>query len=202
VTGGLSSGKSTVCRFLTELGAYFVSADEIVHSLLSTNEEVQRKVARLLGPEVMVQGQLNRQEISKKAFSEPKTLKSLELILHPLVFHEMELRYQTVKNNPSYKLFVAEVPLLYETKMEHLFDFVITVLASEDRCKKRFSDKSYFEERNSLQMPSQDKANRADFVLMNNSSLEDLKNEVAKIAVKLQSIQMQKGDFLINESRR
>lgn len=186
VTGGLSSGKSTVCRFLTELGAYSVSADEIVHSLLADNEEIRQKVVHLLGPSVLTKGKLDRQAIAGKVFSHSETLKSLESILHPTVFHEIESRYQAIKNNSNYNLFVAEVPLLYETKSEALFDSVIAVLTSKKELhKKRLLEDAVFMERLSHQMSPEDKATKADFVLFNNGSLEDLKNEVTKIAEKI-----------------
>lgn len=192
MTGGLSSGKSTVCQFLTELGAYVVSADEIVHNLLSSDPNVYQKVVDLLGSDVLVNNQLNREAIAEKVFSQPKMLHSLESILHPLVLLEIELKYQTVKNDPRYNLFVAEIPLLYETQNEILFDAVIVVLAKETLCKKRFlkekrKDPAKFTQRMLRQMPLQEKAAKAHFVLLNNGNLANLKNEVLKLASKLHS---------------
>lgn len=192
ITGGLSSGKSTVCQFLKELGAYVVSADEIVHHLLSSDQNVYQKVVDLLGSDVLVNNQLNREAIAEKVFSQPKMLQSLESILHPLVFLEIELKYQSIKNDPRYNLFVVEVPLLYETNNEILFDSVVVVLAKEEECKKRFTKKekqesAKFTQRMLRQMPSQEKAKKANFILLNNGNLANLKNEVVKLASKLHS---------------
>ncbi len=192
ITGGLSSGKSTVCQFLKELGAYVVSADEIVHNLLSSDQNVYQKVVDLLGSDVLVNNQLNREAIAQKVFSQPKMLQSLESILHPLVFLEIELKYQSIKNDPRYNLFVAEVPLLYETNNEILFDSVVVVLAKEELCKKRFykeekQDNAKFTQRMLRQMPLQEKAKKANFTLLNNGNLANLKNEVVKLASKLHS---------------
>lgn len=194
ITGGLSSGKSTVCQFLAELGAYVVSADEIVHNLLLSDPNVYQKVIDLLGSGILVNNQLNREAIAEKVFSQPEVLRSLESILHPLVFLEIELKYQTVKNNPKYNLFVAEVPLLYETKSEILFDAVVVVTAKETLQKQRFikkirQDHAMFTERMLRQMPLEEKTKKADFVLINNENLTDLKNEVSKLASKLHSTQ-------------
>lgn len=187
ITGSLSSGKSTVCQFLTELGAYVISADEIVHNLLSSDSNIRQKVVDLLGSDVLVNNQLNREAIAEKVFSQPTMLQSLESILHPLVLREIELKYQAVKNNPKYNFFVAEIPLLYETKNEALFDVVVVVLAKESLCKKRFieekkQDNAKFSERMLRQMPQQEKAAKAHFVLLNNGTLAELKNEVVKFA--------------------
>ncbi|MBS0628292.1 MAG: dephospho-CoA kinase [Verrucomicrobia bacterium] len=186
VTGGLSSGKSTVCQFLIELGAYVISADEIVHNLLSSDSNIRQKVVDLLGSDVLVNNQLNREAIAEKVFSQSTKLKSLESILHPLVLREIELKYQAIKNDPKYTFFVAEIPLLYETETEALFDVVVVVLAKESLCKERFLKKKQnnakFSERMSRQMPQQEKAAKAHFVLLNNGTLAELKNEVVKFA--------------------
>ena len=193
ITGGISSGKSTACRFLKEFGAYVVSTDEIVHYLLSSNVKIHEKICNLLGPDVLIDGQLDKQAIANKVFSQPETLKSLESILHPEVFHEIESQYQTVKNDPKYKLFIVEIPLLYETHSENLFDFVVVILSEEKLCKERFvRDKKHtqqsFLHRMLRQMSPQEKASKAHFLLLNNGHLEELRNEVIKLATKLCSL--------------
>lgn len=190
ITGGLSSGKTTVCQFLAELSAYIVSADEIVHNLLSSDSNVQKQIVDLLGTDVLIQGQLNREAIAKKVFSREAQLKSLENILHPLVFHTIESRYQAVKNDSEYTFFVAEVPLLYETKNVEWFDAVVVVLAEEKLCEKRFCERKEgtaapFAERILRQIPPSQKAARADFVLQNNGDKVLLKNQVIKLATQL-----------------
>jgi dephospho-CoA kinase len=134
-----------------------------------------------------VNNQLNREAIAEKVFSQSTKLQSLESILHPLVLREIELKYQAIKNNPKYNFFVAEIPLLYETETEALFDVVVVVLAKESLCKERFLKKkkqnnAKFSERMSRQMPQQEKAAKAHFVLLNNGTLAELKNEVVKFA--------------------
>ena len=187
VTGGIASGKSTVCRFLTEVGAYVVSADEIVHHLLSSDLSVCQKVVSLLGPSVLVQGQLDRKAIAKKVFSHKETRKSLESILHPLVFYELALRYNTVKDDPRYSLFVVEIPLLYETNNEGLFDCVVAVVADQKTCQERFvhAHKQTAEDffyRSCAQIAPEEKAKKAHFVLYNNGSIEELQLAVIKLA--------------------
>ncbi len=194
VTGGLSSGKSTVCHIFEELGAYVVSADKIVHDLIANNTDVRQKIVDLLGPGVVINGQLNRQAIAQKVFPHPKTLKDLEHILHPLVLHEIELQYQISKKELKHDIFIVEIPLLYETKSEPLFDFVIVVLAEEKLCKKRFCQNKNqkeedFAERMFRQIAPEKKAAKADFLLLNNGSVEDLKKEVTKLANKIRLTQ-------------
>ena len=191
VTGGISSGKSTVCRFFAELGAYVVSADAIVHDLLASKAAIRTKITSLIGPNAIINNQVDRKVIAERAFSNPEVLKSLELILHPLVFYEIQKRYEAIKNDPKYNLFLVEIPLLYETQTDNLFDSVLVVSTHKDLCKTRFqksNSEKNFEQRFVLQLPLEEKEKRADFVLFNNGSLENLKKEVKNISYKLCSM--------------
>ena len=168
VTGGLSSGKSTVCRLLAEKGAYIVDTDKIVHSLLLSDPKIREQVVSLLGSSIVVDDKIDRKAIADKVFSHPETLKSLELILHPAVFHELELQYQNEKDNPKYNLFVAEVPLLYETESTKLFDFIIVVLSEKELCIDRFiknhkGSNQSFNQRMQRQMQPSQKAAKAQY---------------------------------------
>lgn len=187
VTGGLSSGKTSVCQILKELGAYTISADEIVHQLLSPKTKVGQKVVNLLGPEIHRSGNLDRSIIAKIVFSDAKKLLALERLLHPAVIEELEKRYIQVQNEAKYSLFVAEIPLLYESENEHLFDYVVAVIADSKLCQKRFETaaKKYpqneFEKRMSRQWDPKEKAVKANFVITNNGSIDELKQQVKNL---------------------
>jgi dephospho-CoA kinase len=185
ITGSLAAGKSTVGRILQEYGAYVVDADEIVHTLLSPNTPIGQKVIELLGSEIIAGNQIDRKKISEIVFSDQQKLRNLEKILHPAVKQEIDRRFDRVKNNPSYKFFVAEVPLLYEAGMQQDFDVVIAVVIDEETAKSRFPKESHFAERQARQHPSIDKASRADFVVTNNGDLNVLRSSIATIVDRL-----------------
>jgi dephospho-CoA kinase len=182
ITGKLASGKSTVGRILQEYGAYVVDADEIVHSLLSLNTPTGKKVVELLGPEIVAGNQIDRRKISEIVFSDFKKLTSLENILHPAVKQEINKLFDHVKNNPTYKMFVAEVPLLYESGMEKDFDLVIAVIADEKVARQR-STAAQFDQRYARQ--HKDKASKADFVITNNGDLNLLRSSIDEILDRL-----------------
>ncbi len=182
ITGNLASGKSTVGRILQEYGAYVVDADEISHNLLSLNTPTGKKVVSLLGPEIVVGNQIDRRKIAEIVFSDFEKLTSLEKILHPAVKQEIDRRFNDVKNNPSYKMFVAEVPLLYEAGMEKDFDTVIAVIADEDVARQR-STAAQFNQRWARQ--HKDKASKADIVITNNGDLNMLKSSIEAIVDRL-----------------
>lgn len=188
VTGGLSCGKSSACRFFKELGAYVVSADEIVHRLLnlSYNANLGQKIISLLGPDIVIDHQINRSQIAKKVFNHPELLQALENLLHPAVREEMEKLYQVVKKDRLAPLFVAEIPLLYETGAERFFDYTIVVQADESACKERFQkltgyENAEYERRMARQMQTSEKARRADYVINNNGTLDDMRDAVGTI---------------------
>lgn len=182
----MSSGKSTVCRFLADLGAYVIDADEVVHRLLSPDTAVGRKVIDLLGLEILVEGQLDRAKIAKKVFSQPLLLHSLENILHPAAREEIAMRYQQVTREQKYPLFVAEISLLYEAGWEKDYDRVIAVVADPAFCRQRFLGKTKgaledYEKRMQRQLLPEEKAARADDVIVNNGDRAQLRSAVEKL---------------------
>lgn len=179
VTGGLSCGKSTVCQFLREFGAFVISADQIVHQLLSPATPLGKEVLQLLGQEIVIDGEISREAIAKKVFSDPALLKALETLLHPAVQNEIERRYQEIKNDPSTPLFVVEIPLLFESALDWDFNTTLAVVSNESLCRKRFvaqgGDKATYEGRASRQLSMKEKSDRADQTIENSGTLDELK---------------------------
>lgn len=177
MTGGLASGKTTVCGFLKARGAYVLCADDIVHELLSPQTDLGKKVRVLLGDEVLSEGKFDREAIASKVFHKRELLYDLERLLHPEVQRRVDTMYKellALRAPPP--LFVVEMPLLYEAGYEGLYDAVI-VVASEG--PKRVL--SHERERAARLLPLEEKRRRADFVIENRGSLEDLRREVDRI---------------------
>ena len=186
VTGGLSCGKSSVCRFFKKFGAHVVSADEIVHRLLTPGTIPGQNVIRLIGDDIIVNNQISRAKIAEKVFNNQALLNSLEKILHPAVQDEVRKLYEAVKNDKSTNLFVAEIPLLFESGDTDFYDATVTVVADKNHALKRFVDKtgysqSEFEKRAARQLPINEKALKADYVIVNDGSLSDLELETKKL---------------------
>lgn len=187
VTGGLSCGKSSVCRIFSELGAYVVNADKIVHQLLSTDANLGQKIVSLLGPEIVVNQKLDRSRIARIVFQDRELLAALEKLILPTVYREIDreyLRQQSLPQPPS--LFVAEIPLLFESGGRRDFDAVIAVVADPENCFIRFEeatgyDKAEFNNRMARQLPVLEKARQADYVIQNNGSLIDLQQTIKEL---------------------
>lgn len=164
-----------------------VSADDIVHRLLSPTTNLGQRVILLIGSDIVINNQIDRSKISQKVFKQPLLLKSLENLLHPAVQDEIKKHYDLANQQENRKkLFVAEIPLLFEARLENFYDTVISVVADLDKSKKRFqkaTGKSIeeYERRSARQLPIDEKAHRADYVIVNDSNLYDLEIETKKL---------------------
>ena len=186
ITGGLSSGKTTVCHLFKDLGAFVVSADKIVHNLLVPDSVIGQKVIQLFSLNIVENNSLNRKKIAQQAFLDLKLLKALEALIHPVVYTEIEKEYQHAKQAGKYPLFIAEIPLLYELFKQDEFDIVITVTANLSICQERFIKQTHqtireFEQRMAQQINPENKAKKSDYVIKNNESLACLRDQVTKL---------------------
>lgn len=189
MTGGLSSGKTSVCQIFKQLGANVISADEIVHQLLTPDTLVGQKVIDLFGPDVVIDNQIDRSQIAKRVFCDLELLAKLEQIIHPAVREMTEREIKHLQNEPATSLIVVEIPLLFEGGMTRQYDAILVVSASEELCQKRFAQgKKAFTQRMARQLPQAEKVKRADYVIENNGSLEDLKQTVTKIYKELTGV--------------
>jgi dephospho-CoA kinase len=182
VTGGVASGKTTVCKLFQELGAYVVNADAIVHELLNPKTEFGQQVIRLLGPDIVENGKINRSVVAEKVFKNSQKLRELETILHPAVLAQIERLY---KKATGATLFVVEIPLLFEIGAETNYDAVIAVVTDEALAKKRFTASGHttqeYERRMSRQLSQHIKSAKADYTILNNGTLQDLSSQVKKL---------------------
>lgn len=183
ITGGISCGKSLASKYLKELGAHVVDADKIVHKLLTPETDTGKKVIELLGPSIVVNGKIDRERVAKRVFLNPKLIRSLELILHPKVYEEIDKIYEGIKEKESVKLFAAEVPLLFESGGDKYFDHTIAVTADPELCWERYRkstgyEREDFNRRMARQLPQHEKAEKSDFVIKNDGTPEELKKVV------------------------
>ncbi len=185
VTGGLSSGKSTVCALFQKRGGHYIDADAIVHRLYSSSSVCKQKVLNLLGQTVLTDNQLDRKKIANIVFTHPDKLTLLESIVHPMVYDEISSELSRIESQDKNGFAVVEIPLLFELGWETEYDATICVVADEECMKRRFSSLGNTEEdsmrRLERQMPIKEKAQRADYVIKNTGSKEDLEKNVKTI---------------------
>jgi len=185
IIGGVASGKTSVCQFFQELGAFVVNTDKIVHELLLSDVDLIEKIIRQLGPEVLENGKLNRRIIAEKVFKNSKLLQVLENLIHPVVLRKIEELYSKACKEKNYTSFVVEIPLLFEIGGESFYDIIITVMADEAIAKNRFQKQGFlsieYDQRMKRQLNPHQKATRSHYTLQNNGSLVDLKQKVIEL---------------------
>ena len=189
LTGGLGAGKSEALRALSELGAATLSTDAVVHELLAGDELRDLVVARL-GEGVAPDGALDRSLIAERVFGDEDARNWLEGELWPRVGRRMvEWKQEVDALDPAPRAAVVEVPLLFESGMEAVFDAIIAVVADEDVRAERAGARGHASvaERTGRQLSQEEKAQRADFEVRNDGSLEELRETLSRVLARLDS---------------
>jgi dephospho-CoA kinase len=183
LTGGLGSGKSEALRVLGELGAATLSTDSVVRELLE-GEEVRDEIVERLGPEVAPDGSLDRSKIAERVFGDEEARKWLEGVLWPKVGERVVGWRQKVEAlEAAPPAAVVEVPLLFEAGMEDQFDHTVAVVAEEDLRATRAAGRGHaaVDSRAQAQLSQDEKAQRADFVVRNDGTVEELRVTLSRL---------------------
>lgn len=190
VTGGIGSGKSTACRYLEELGAHVFYADDVAKQLMVENKELRQEITKEFGPKsYTAAGALNRKYLADQVFNDEKKLQTLNKLVHRRVreaFYEVHDQAQA----KEVSLLVEEAALIFEANIDEQLDYVAVVDAPEELRIQRVverdgTDASKVRARIQHQLPAAEKRRRADFVLDNSSSVENLRRQVKQLYQKL-----------------
>ena len=184
LTGGIAAGKSEALAALDRLGAATLSSDAVVHELLDS-EPLLSRLAERWGPEVAPAGSVDRGRIGAIVFADPDELGWLETQVHPLVGERIGAWLGSLA--PEVRFAVVEVPLLFESGMEGAFDTTVAIVAGDDDRRDRAAARgqALVDEREARQLPQDDKAGRADHVVVNDGTIEDLERNLSALLAKL-----------------
>jgi len=186
LTGGFGCGKTTVLKLFEKLGAVVLSADSIVHDLLK-REGVRDSIVEMVGPDILTEGEIDRKKLSAWVFSDEVNRKKIEKLLHPLVLETIEQAYkEAADQTPGPKVvMVVEVPLLFETGFDKVVDAVVVVRAESEVVRERLKGKGFsgeeIRERVAAQLPVEEKASKADYVIDNTGSLDETERQVWRV---------------------
>jgi dephospho-CoA kinase len=188
LTGGLGAGKSVALRALENLGAATLSTDAVVHELLA-RDELRALVTERLGPAVLLgDGALDRSAVAERVFEDDEARRWLEDKLWPRVGERVaSWRAEVDAAEPPPVAAVVEVPLLFESGMEAVFDHTIAVVADEEIRAHRAGGRGHaaVAGRADRQLSQREKAQRADFTVCNDGSLDELKESLSRVLEKL-----------------
>jgi dephospho-CoA kinase len=184
LTGGIAAGKSEALAAFGRLGAQTISSDAVVHELLETEPLLSRLIEHW-GVEVAPGGEVDRNWIGSLVFADPEELKWLESQIHPLVGERIGAWLTSLPEGAD--VAVVEVPLLFESGMEEVFDTTVAVIASDRIRRERATGRGHalVDEREARQLAQDEKATRAEHVIENDGSVEDLERELSALVEKL-----------------
>ena len=183
LTGGIASGKSTVSNLFRKYGIEIVDADKVAKEVSEKKESIE-KISNIFGKDILdSDGKIVREKLREKAFKNRELLQELNKIIHPQV---MEYFKRKKEKNSKDEILIFDIPLLYETKMEYLCDKIIVVgvdvqkqirrVVARDGSSEELAKKIIFN-----QMPLDEKIKKADIVIMNDGTLDELEAKVMKI---------------------
>lgn len=190
LTGSIGSGKSTVAKLLTARGIPVLDADAVARQV-SSRSDVLSEVSSQLGAQYVLPDGLNRPALAQLVFANPDARAKLNAIIHPKVREEMA-RLEAQLGADGSGAVVQDIPLLFENRLEGLFDAVILVEAPlETRVARVMQrDPSMTREavlaRDAAQMSMGEKRSRADFILENGGDEAALERQLEALLVKLE----------------
>jgi dephospho-CoA kinase len=177
VTGGLGSGKSEAMSIFYELGANILHADDIAKHLLQVDPVLVSKIKEAFGEECYLDGELQAHILAERAFGDPGKHDLLNGLTHPILRTYLHKYISATKAVPG--ILMVEAAILLEAKFEDLFDMVLLITAEKQvrirraKAAGRLHEKDILQ-RMALQMPEEEKKARADFVIENNGTEEEL----------------------------
>jgi len=170
LTGGIGAGKSEALKAFASGGAAVCSSDQIVHDLIAHDPDVRAALEERFGT-------TDRTRIGTVVFADRAELEWLEQLLHPRVRRDYATWIDRLDD--SVDVAVVEIPLLYETGGEALFDAVVVVTAPEATRRARAGER--VRERSGRLIPDEEKVARADYAYVNDGSLAELEEFVARV---------------------
>jgi dephospho-CoA kinase len=184
LTGGIAAGKSEALKAFARLGAATLSSDAVVHELLESDELGELLVERW-GPDVAPEGKVARAKIGEIVFADPEELTWLESQIHPLVQRRTAAWLLSLPADTD--VAVVEVPLLFEAGSDKVFDTTVAVVTADEVRRERAAARGHalVDEREARQLTQPEKAERADHVVANDGSVEELERALSALLEKL-----------------
>ena len=189
LTGGIATGKSYVLARLKERGIATIDADDIVHEALGPGTPTTRAIATQFGSVFLKpDGSIHRTLLAVKVFRDPEARRQIEAIVHPIVYETLRKWFETLDRPVG----VASIPLLYETRRENDFDFVVVTVCPPEVQLQRLLERDRMSEeeahqRIAAQMPAEEKAARADFVILTGGTMPATDRQIDDLVVRLKT---------------
>jgi dephospho-CoA kinase len=191
LTGGIATGKSHVADRLRALGIPVLDADVLAHGAMAPGTEGAAAIARRFGPDILApDGSVNRMRLGPIVFTDEDARRDLEAIIHPAVHRAIAAGLRAFELL-GHRFAVVDVPLLYETGRAGDYDRVIVTTCSAaaqlQRLVKRGMTEEAARQRIAAQLPTAEKAARADFVIQTDGTFDDTDRQIAALHATLET---------------
>jgi|TARA_B110000467_G_scaffold63291_1_gene57709 dephospho-CoA kinase len=186
LTGGIGSGKSSVSQHFKKWGAHIFDADTVAKNILNNNEIAQNEVISEFGTDVLgANGKIDKSKLSRIVFQDEDNQLTLNTIIHPYVFTEIDKDFDLTLSKGENDIFVVDAALIYESGADTHMDYVIVVISHlglrvERVLARGDLSRDEFLKRVELQWSDEEKIQMADFIILNNSSEDNLLEEAKK----------------------
>ncbi len=186
LTGGISTGKSTVSGMLSELGAVVIDADKIAFDAVLKGQPAWQKITDCFGECILLgNGEINRKALGDIIFNDPDKKNALNMIVHPEVFSEMGRQVIEASKRPG-TVIILDVPLLIESGMDKGMSEVILVYTPEKVQLERLMARDNINSAEAMarirsQMPVEEKKRHATIIIDNSFSIRETREQVIKI---------------------
>jgi dephospho-CoA kinase len=172
ITGGIGSGKTTVCRIFEMLGIPVFYADTASRNIVQQNPDVIVAIKAIFGNDIYQDAKLNTKSLAEIVFNDAEKLSKLNAIVHPAVFALFD---EWIAKNSAYPYVLKEAALIFETNAHLTLDAVIVVTAPESLRIKRVMQRdgvteADVQQRMQQQMPEEEKSKRATYIIHNDES--------------------------------
>jgi dephospho-CoA kinase len=187
LTGGLGSGKSAVAQMFRDQGAHVIDLDQLARRVVEPDKPAWRDVVAYFGAGLLNPDRtLNRSALARIVFSDHKARKALERFTHPRIFEERDILIRPIKEKDPSSIVIIDFPLLFELSFQKEFDKVILVYVSRDvqiqrAMQRNGSTKEEVENILRAQVPIDEKRHLSDYIINNNGSLDNARNQVKGI---------------------
>jgi dephospho-CoA kinase len=190
LTGGVACGKSTVAKMFADLGANIVDADTIAHELYRPGQEVLQELVKHFGAEILKpDGELDRAKLATLVFDGGR-VEELNKVVHPAVIRQQNQWMRKLGKKDPYAVAIVEAALILEAGVKDHFDRIMVVTCKPAQKVARFAQRmgmsedaarADVERRTKAQLPDEEKARRADFVIDNSGPVEETRHQVQRI---------------------
>lgn len=191
IAGGIATGKTEVAKLFANRGAIIISGDELGREVVEESPEVLKELGEAFSEEILDgKGELDRRKLAQLAFQDALSKKKLNEIMHPHLLNKLKQRLAQLRREGKQQLVVVDAALIPDWGIKDWLDYLVIVDCTYDNQLQRLKERGLSEQeakhRIASQLSSERKRESADYLIENNGTLEELRQESEKLYLLIQ----------------